>query len=51
MGRINSLLLDIQEHLTQTNLSLCEIARIYNVPLCWVEEAYASLETESPDPY
>lgn len=51
MGRINSLLLDIQEQLVRNELSFYEIARIYNVPLNWVKEAYDAMENESPDPY
>ena len=51
MGKINSLLLDIQEQLVRNELSFYEIARIYNVPLSWVKEAYDSLYENSPDPY
>ena len=51
MGKIKSLLLDIQEQLVRNELSFYEIARIYNVPLSWVKEAYDALEEETPDPY
>ena len=47
MGKINSLLLDIQDMIEQNVFSYGEIARIMKVDLTWVYEIAKSMQDSS----